>query len=130
MQVPLAALTCMKEVPSDMHSPCFPFAFSLCQYTRLQAKAPALGSFVTLQAFGWVMEMYSFCLALYKLGMRPHLDVKLQVQPPYEPFEPWLTIPQDAYYLLHYTYNTGVYQNGTVADWGKSCWLGLVSVAK
>ena len=53
----------------------------------------------TLQAWGWVLEMYAFTISCFMEGVPPAaLHVKMMGQPP------WDTQLADGYYLLHYTY--------------------------
>jgi len=68
------------------------------------------------KAWGWVLEMYGFTLALSKLGIGPvDVHLKMMAQPPWDTeIEP--------YYIMHFTYGMdytldGVFTPGKYGQW-------------
>lgn len=71
---------------------------------------------MSLQAWGWVQEMYGFTLGCYQAGL-PKIDLYLRImsQPPWD-------TKLNKFYLLHYTYGmdyklTGEHLPGKYGEW-------------
>lgn len=58
------------------------------------------------EAFGWIQEMYSFCMALYVAGLDVDLNTYLLAHPPED--EELEHSSGKPYYIAHFTYNSGV----------------------
>lgn len=65
-----------------------------------------------LQAWNWVLEMYGFCVGVYRAGLQKELYHSLSLLA-HPPFDSDLTAPNgEPFYLLHLTYPMKFNQTG------------------
>jgi hypothetical protein len=75
---------------------------------------------LSVQEWGWVMEMYAFTLALYNSRIGPvDLHLELAAQPPWDTH---LELRGDRYKILHYTYPCDYALSGAATPGVKGEW--------
>ncbi|GMH37454.1 hypothetical protein BSKO_05327 [Bryopsis sp. KO-2023] len=73
--------------------------------------------------WGWILEMYAFSIAYYKVGTWPiHTRREFMAQPP---FPPWICHEGEfcPYHILHYTYRVTDAPEGMEGDPETSSWM-------